>query len=101
MFLRLPESAAISGTHKLGSRWICRQAKWSVGKMTSQARQVRRARMADRRMVGNEQVRREIQSFLHALKSYPDRFAKEPHITFAEHHCGLARAANEEPRRRI
>ncbi len=69
--------------------------------MTSRARRVRQVRTADQRLSGNEQVRREIQSFLHALKSYPDRFAKEPHITFEEHHGGLARAASEVSRRRV
>ncbi len=69
--------------------------------MKSPARQVRQVRTADRRLSGNEQVRREIQSFLHALKSYPDRFAKEPHITFEEHHGGLARSAGEVSRRRL
>ncbi|HET7891065.1 MAG TPA: hypothetical protein VFL34_06045 [Candidatus Sulfotelmatobacter sp.] len=70
-------------------------------KMKSRARQESQVSTADRRISGNEQVRREIQSFLHALKSYPDRFAKEPHITFEQHHGGLARAASEVSRRRV
>lgn len=69
--------------------------------MKSRARQVRHVRTADQRIAGNEQVRREIESFLHALKSYPDRFAREPHVTFEQHHGGLARDASEVPRRRI
>ena len=31
------------------------------------------------------QVRQEIQSFLHALDSYPARVAKEPGVNFQEH----------------
>ena len=30
----------------------------------------------------NEQVRKEIQGFLRAVNSYPDRVAKEPRISF-------------------
>jgi hypothetical protein len=100
MFLRLPGSATISGSNKPEGARLCRHAKWSVVKMKSGARQARQVRTADQRS-GNEQVRREIQSFLHALKSYPDRFAKEPHVTFEQHHGGLARAASEVSRRRV
>jgi len=38
---------------------------------------------------GNEQVRVEIQTFLAALTSYPDRFAVNPGITFEEHRISL------------
>src|SRR5579862_524971 len=100
MFLRLSGSTTTSN-QKLGGVRTCRQARWSVVKMKSQERLVRPVRTADRRISGNAQVRREIQSFLHALRSYPDRFAKEPHITFEEHHGGLARAASEASRRRL
>ena len=48
---------------------------------------------------GNEQVRWEIHSFLKALDSYPERFAKEPGITFEQHLCSLVSTAHE-PRRR-
>ena len=37
----------------------------------------------------NQQVLTEIQIFLKALDSYPDRFARDPQITFEQHHCGL------------
>lgn len=67
-------------------------------KMKSKTRPVR---FGDRRLAENAQVRREIQSFLYALKSYPGRFAKNPDITFAEHHGGLVRAANSATRRRV
>jgi hypothetical protein len=38
---------------------------------------------------GNEQVRVEIQTFLAALNSYPERFAVNPGITFEEHCTSL------------
>jgi hypothetical protein len=60
----------------------------------------RQARVGDKRL-SNEQVRREIQSFLHALKSYPGRFARDPGVTFEEHHGGLVRAASTVSRRRV
>jgi hypothetical protein len=65
--------------------------------MKSGARQVR---VGDKRLSGNEQVRREIQSFLQALDSYPDRFARNPGITFEEHRSGLVQTASVDPRRR-
>lgn len=67
-------------------------------KMKSKTRQ---GGLGDRGKSRNEQVRREIQSFLHALKSYPGRFARDPRVTFAEHHGGLVRAASPVSRRRI
>jgi hypothetical protein len=48
----------------------------------------------------NEQVRSEIQSFLEALNSYPDRFASDPQITFEQHRGSLTRPAKSQPRRR-
>ena len=55
-------------------------------------------------MSRDEQVRSEIQSFLQALDSYPDRFSREPKISFEQHRrsLGLAevrsRAGLEEDR---
>jgi hypothetical protein len=40
-------------------------------------------------MSGNEQVRVEIETFLQALNSYPERFAADPQITFEEHRASL------------
>ena len=40
-------------------------------------------------MSGNEQVRAEIELFLEALNSYPERFAANPQITFEEHRASL------------
>ena len=51
--------------------------------MKSKVRQVPRG---DNPLPNDEQVRSEIQTFLLALDSYPDRFAKDPKITF-EKHC--------------
>jgi hypothetical protein len=65
-------------------------------KMKSKRRQ---ARVGDQRLSGNEQVRREIQSFLRALHSYPERFSKDPGITFEEY-CSSLVALQTDPRRR-
>ena len=48
----------------------------------------------------DEQVRWEIQNFLEALKSYPDRAAKEPDVTFEQHLYTLVSPARPVPRRR-
>jgi hypothetical protein len=31
------------------------------------------------------EVRQEIENFLNALSSYPDRFARDPYVSFEEH----------------
>jgi hypothetical protein len=41
----------------------------------------------------DEQVRIEIQTFLLALDSYPDRFSKDPKITFEKHCSSLVPAS--------
>lgn len=51
-------------------------------------------------LLGKEQVRSEIRSFLEALDSYPARFAEEPAITFEQHLCNLVSRGTREPRRR-
>ena len=48
---------------------------------------------------GNEQVRVEIQNFLLAIASYPDRFAQDPDISFEQHFGSLAAAGKTDPRR--
>jgi hypothetical protein len=58
-------------------------------------------RAAERHMSANEQVRIEIQSFLLALDSYPERFAQSPGISFEEHRSSLVEAAAPAPRRRV
>jgi hypothetical protein len=40
-------------------------------------------------MSGNDQVRVEIETFLQALASYPDRFARDPRVTFDEYRLSL------------
>jgi hypothetical protein len=57
-------------------------------------------RAANHRLQGNEQVRREIQSFLRALDSYPKRFSKDPDITFEEHCSSLSVLIPADRRRR-
>jgi hypothetical protein len=52
------------------------------------------------RLTGNDHVRIEMQSFLQALRSYPERFARNPRLTFEEHRSGLVQTAKAEPRRR-
>ena len=37
-----------------------------------------------------KQVRREIKAFLKAIHSYPDRFVKEPYLSFQQHLCSVA-----------
>jgi hypothetical protein len=99
VFSELTESTRIPGSPRLRSRQ-CKQGRagWGVLKMKSKMRHVR---AGDKRLAGNEQVRREIQSFLHALHSYPDRFVKDPSISFEEHRSGLVRAAITASRRRF
>jgi hypothetical protein len=48
----------------------------------------------------NEQVRAEIQRYLQALASYPDRFAQEPGITFQTYLHSLVAASQPLPGRR-
>ena len=48
----------------------------------------------------HEQVLIEIQTFLQALDSYPDRFSVNPSITFEEYCSGLVETAKTDPRRR-
>jgi hypothetical protein len=48
----------------------------------------------------DEQVRLEIQRFLEALRSYPDRAAKEPNLTFEQHLYALVSPGQDVPRRR-
>ncbi len=49
--------------------------------MKSKMRQM----MGDDQVSSNEKVRIEIQGFLRALNSYPDRFKRNPGVSFAEH----------------
>ena len=46
-------------------------------------------------MPGNELVRVEIETFLMALASYPDRVASEPKVTFEQHRASLMRPAGD------
>lgn len=46
-------------------------------------------RRSEVNMSCNEMVRVEMESFLQALESYPQRFASDPHITFEEYRSSL------------
>lgn len=50
------------------------------------------------------EVQREIDSFLRALSSYPDRFAREPHLSFEQHlvsiMAGMQSASNNSDQHR-
>ena len=88
---------------------MCRPgcARQGVVKTKSQTREVRvgevrgDVRVQDQQPSGNEQVRKEIRNFLLAVHSYPDRFARDPGVTFEEHHGGLVRDASSASRRRV
>lgn len=41
-----------------------------------------------------QEVQEEIDSFLRALRSYPDRFAREPYLSFQQHLSSLGAAAH-------
>lgn len=41
------------------------------------------------RVSGNQEAHQEIQNFLQALASYPERFAQKPGVSFEEHHRTL------------
>lgn len=93
VFLPSADSASAPGSH-IGGRY--RRCRGAV-EMKSKRRQVR---VGDQRLSGNEQVRREIQSFLRALHSYPERFARDPDITFEEHRSSLLVVIQTDHRRR-
>ena len=40
-------------------------------------------------MRANQEAHQEMQNFLKALDSYPERFARNPGVSFAEHHSSL------------
>jgi hypothetical protein len=65
------------------------------GEMKSQMYRVLRE---DNPLSSNEQVRKEIRSFLQALDSYPDRFAMNPRISFEEHRSALVQTPETDRR---
>jgi hypothetical protein len=48
-------------------------------------------------MSDNKKVEAEMQAFLDALASYPERFATDPQLTFEQHQSSLATAAFATP----
>jgi hypothetical protein len=54
--------------------------------------------------VREHEAQQEIDSFLRALNSYPDRFAREPYLSFQQHLSSIVTAAHprgtdDDPRR--
>ncbi len=49
----------------------------------------------------DERVRFEIQRYLQALASYPDRFARDPDISFKKHLYSVVAGGQASGRRRI
>lgn len=47
-------------------------------------------------LLRNAQVREEIQNFLLAVDSYPDRVAKEPRVSFHQHLSSFFAAAGDD-----
>ena len=52
---------------------------------------------SEKKVLGNEQVRVEMYTFLQALDSYPTCFATNPEITFDEHCVSLMALAQVAP----
>ena len=48
------------------------------------------------RVSGNEEACLEIQSFLKALNSYPESFARNPRVSFEQHHSGFRPVGRNE-----
>jgi hypothetical protein len=48
----------------------------------------------------NQQARNDMRRFLLAVRSYPDRIAQEPKVTFEQHFTSLFATAKPIPRRR-
>jgi hypothetical protein len=58
------------------------------------------AALGEDEMSGDAQVRVEIQTFLQAVNSYPDQFARNPDLTFEEHCSSLSPVAKTDSNRR-
>lgn len=52
-------------------------------------KKIRSASQGERELSQNEQALAEIKMFLHALDSYPERFAEDPQISFEDHQSSL------------
>jgi hypothetical protein len=44
--------------------------------------------------IREREAQQEIDSFLRALRSYPDRFAREPYLSFQQHLSSIVTAAH-------
>ncbi len=49
------------------------------------------------KQASNKQATEEIQKFLRALDSYPERVAKEPGVSFRRHLSGIFKASRKKP----
>jgi hypothetical protein len=45
----------------------------------------------------NDPTRREVRNFLQALRTYPDRFARDPQLTFQQHLFDVAALSSADP----
>ena len=48
--------------------------------------------------VREHEVNQEIDSFLRAVRSYPERFAREPYLSFQQHLSSIVTAAHSRSR---
>jgi hypothetical protein len=72
--------ASAGGSHWFpGDRTMSRQKQPAAGTAASDARRER-------------EVEREIENFMRALTSYPDRFARDPYLSFEQHLFRIAAA---------
>ena len=80
------EASAVSGGPKVWGLIGVHEMKSRVSRI-----------MRNDQVQSNETVRAEMQTFLAALVSYPDRFAANPHISFEQHRTSLMMPA-QDPR---
>lgn len=88
------ETGGYAGNLRFAASWDGRQG-WRAMKAKMHS-----ILAEDNQLSGNEQVRVEMQIFLHALNSYPERFARNPSISFEEYCGGLVQSAKTEPQGR-
>jgi hypothetical protein len=96
-----------SGWNKLRRIRMCEighgsPAQWQEKYMKTKKQDVQTLPVSD--AAWERDVQQEIDSFLRALSSYPDRFAREPYLSFQQHLSSIVTAAHSrstsEDRRR-
>jgi hypothetical protein len=60
---------------------------------------IRTLQQGERSRPANRQAHMEIQSFLRALDSYPERFSREPDVSFEQHLSSLNKGFDEAEER--